>query len=212
VPASVTSADQNCQLAWRLCAGSCTQPGIGLEQGRPGALVSTGNRTRLKDAKGFTLIELLVVVAIVGVLSTLAITQVLRARMASNAAAALGSLRAINTAEQGYAHQCQGFAVSLTELRVAGNFLSPDLSATDTVTKSGYQFDMVAGQGNTALAAPPAGCTNTGTNYYATAAPLSLMTTGARSFATNLSGTIFYNATAVPPAEATFLTTALPIQ
>jgi len=97
---------------------------------------------------------LLVVVAIVGVLSTLAITQVLRARMASNAAAALGSLRAINTAEQGYAHQCQGFAVSLTELRLAGNFLSPDLSATDTVTKSGYQFDMVAGQGNTALAVP----------------------------------------------------------
>jgi prepilin-type N-terminal cleavage/methylation domain-containing protein len=175
-------------------------------------VVLTRNRTRLNSASGFTLIEVLVVVAIVGVLSTLAISQVLRARMASNSAAALGSLRAINTAQQGYAHQCRGFAVSLTELRVAGNFLSPDLSLTDSIIKSGYQFDMIPGIGNTALASPPPGCTNTGTNYYATAAPLSLLTTGSRSYATNLSGTIFFNTTQVPPDEATFLTTATPIQ
>ena len=80
------------------------------------------------ETKGFTLIELLVVVAIFCILSAMVITQVLRARLATNEASAIGSLRAINTAQQSYSEQCHGFAPVLTELKLAGNYLSPDLT------------------------------------------------------------------------------------
>jgi hypothetical protein len=50
-------------------------------------------------------------------------------------------------------------------------------------------------------------------NYFATAVPLTLGSTGTRSFATNAQGTIFYNNTAVAPTEAAILAgTATPIQ
>jgi len=58
----------------------------------------------------------------------------------------------------------------------------------------------------------PAGCTAPGSNYYASAIPLTLNSTGTRSFSTNAQGTIFYNNTAVAPLEAIFTTTATPIQ
>ena len=47
----------------------------------------------------------------------------------------------------------------------------------------------------------PAGCTGTGTNYYATAAPLST-STGSRAFATDEQGTIWQN-NAAPPVLPT---------
>ena len=43
-------------------------------------------------------------------------------------------------------------------------------------------------------------------------APFTLGSTGTRSFSTNTQGTIFYDNTAVAPIEATFTTTATPIQ
>ena len=59
-----------------------------------GIAVSTRNAT------GFTLIELLIVVAII---AAIAVPGLLRARMSGNEASAIGSLRAINSAESTYA-------------------------------------------------------------------------------------------------------------
>ena len=167
---------------------------------------------KIRGTKGFTLIELLIVVAIIGIIAAIAVPGLLRARMSGNEASAIGSMRAINTAQQNYSQQCQGYAIVLTELKAAGNFLSPDLTSAASVAKSGFTVTLAAGVGNAAVPTPPAGCTTPGSNYYASAVPLTLNSTGTRSFATNAQGTIFYNNTATAPLEAIFTTTATPIQ
>ena len=167
---------------------------------------------KIRGNKGFTLIELLIVVAIIGIIAAIAVPGLLRARMSGNEASAIGSMRAINTAQVNYSQRCQGYGITLPELKAAGDFLSPDLTSAAAVVKSGYTVTLAAGAGNTAMPAPPAGCTTPGSNYYASAVPLTLGSTGTRSFSTNAQGTIFYNNTVVAPLEATFTTTATPIQ
>jgi prepilin-type N-terminal cleavage/methylation domain-containing protein len=73
--------------------------------------------------KGFSLIELLIVVAIILIIASMAIPNLIRSKMAANEASAVASIRTINTSEVVYSstyNVANGFSADLKSLGDGG--------------------------------------------------------------------------------------------
>jgi len=102
----------------------------------------------MRTQKGFSLIELLLVVAVILIISAIAVPNFLRSRLRANEASAVASLRVINTAAVTYSitYPDLGFPAQLTTLGGANpcsasstqSCLIDDILAQGT--KGGYAF------------------------------------------------------------------------
>jgi len=147
------------------------------------------------DDRGFTLVELLMVIAIVGVISAIAMAGYRHARVSGSEASAIAGLVAINQAQFAFSQTCgdQKYSPTLAGLGIPAPttgqaFLSADMTV-DPLEKSGYQYVM---SGTEAFDAPQT-CNGLRpvTTYKVTADPTLPGIAGVRFFATNTDRVIY---------------------
>jgi type II secretory pathway pseudopilin PulG len=115
----------------------------------------------VRKAQGFALIDVIFVCGIIGLLASIALPRLLTAQQAAGAASAVGSMRAINSAQLTFALTC-GSGFYSPDLPTLGTppigqreaFITPGLSSAATINKSGYVIQMTA----TAFAGAPPTC------------------------------------------------------
>lgn len=153
---------------------------------------------RVKKQDGFTLIDMLFVVSLVGLISTLAIPGLMKARGAAQSASALGTMRVVNGAQLSFAITCGlGFyspdfpTLAVKPPGAMDAFLAPELASGPTFVRSGYNFSLAG----TALPGAPASCNGLlagqAAGGYAVVADQLDPSSSARFFGSNADGLIY---------------------
>lgn len=89
----------------------------------------------MKNNRGFSLLELLIVVAIILIITTIAIPSFLRSRQVANESAAVSAIKVLNTAEMSYSSALRGAFGTIRELVDGGHLDERYMAAT-----AGYRF------------------------------------------------------------------------
>jgi prepilin-type N-terminal cleavage/methylation domain-containing protein len=143
--------------------------------------------------RGFSLIELLIVVAIILVISAIAVPSFLHSKMMANEASAVYSIRTINTAQVTYAttYPTSGYASTLNLLAAptSGQSSSANAGVLDWVLgcttaicpKSGYNFQITDTSGTPV------------NSYSVWGTPMNSGVTGNRTFCSNNMNPVMYD-------------------
>jgi type IV pilus assembly protein PilA len=131
--------------------------------------------------KGFSLIELLIVVAIILIIATIAIPNLLRSKMAANQAAAVATLRNINNSQATYIATFGSFGYADTFVKLGPGIPCDSTHAclvdeiigcaAQPCAKSGYNYFIAS-----TSAAPPI------IDYRTTASPISWQSSGSQNY------------------------------
>jgi type II secretory pathway pseudopilin PulG len=162
-------------------------------------------RPGVGSSKGFTLLDTIFVIALIGLLSAIAVPTLLRSRAAANETAALGTMRSVHTGALSYALSCgaglwpASFPAMADPAGISG-FLQPDLTAAASPIKSGYTYTLQPGPIGLAAVADCNG-NAVSLDYYITAVPLDFGNTGSRAFASNEGHVIYQDTMGVAPPE-----------
>lgn len=146
---------------------------------------------------GFSLIELLLVVAIIGVISAIAIPNLLSSRRSANEASALAALRTISSGEATYQATAgagnYGDLASLVTLNLVDSAVGLATIAGPGTPRTGFLFSaaVVAGAGMPAFDAKAQPFLHTSAGI--------LFATGSRSFFVNEAGVMYFNTTDTAP-------------
>jgi type IV pilus assembly protein PilA len=160
----------------------------------------------MRKQKGFSLIELLIVVAIILIIAAIAISNLLRARMAANESSAVAGIRTLVEAQISYqsAYPTKGFAAALSNLgptsatgcatpnSTTACFISFALAhaTTAATAKNGYIYNVA-----NAVSA---------TSFQASAAATNWNHTGIRSFCAVADGVPRYKIETATAAPTTY--------
>ena len=165
-------------------------------------MMSSSKAGHARGESGFTLIDMLFVIALIGLLSTLAIPGLMRARGAAQSASALGSMKVVNSAQLSFAITC-GLGFYSPDLPTLGEmppsaidaFLPPEMSIGSDVHQERLQLQPGRHRPCRRARRPATGSRvgAASSGYAAVADPLD-MTPGARYFGTNADGTIYEDA------------------
>lgn len=126
--------------------------------------------------KAFTLVEIMIVVAIIALLAAIAIPNLLRARLTANESSAIATLRTLSSCAENFraAQTSPTYPANLTALTTAAPPYVSGFTGADGNQKAGYTF-AVAGAQNM---------------YQAVANPITVGTTGNRSFCVDHTGVL----------------------